>query len=223
MKNFQEWFSIKELLDKELNVLPSSDKGIVKKAVRENWGKRQREGVKGKTFEYYAGDMPTAVQQALGFTPTINTAKTAFPLPIGDDLEQVPFFHTVASAGFGAINQDVYLPDDYIGLSTQWLNSKGLHKTSLTFILAEGDSMYPTIYNGDMLLVDRSRNQLKDGKIYVVRSGDQLWVKRIQGIIGGIRLISDNKDVYAPVDVIFNDGLDFQVIGQVVFVGHDLN
>jgi len=52
MKNLKEWFSIKELMDENLIGLPASDKGIVKKADRENWVKRQREGVKGKTFEY---------------------------------------------------------------------------------------------------------------------------------------------------------------------------
>ncbi|OOF58778.1 DNA-binding protein [Rodentibacter myodis] len=66
MKNFKEWFSVKELIDKNLPNLPSSDKGIVKKADREGWEKRQRAGVKGKTFEYYVGDMPAEVQQALG-------------------------------------------------------------------------------------------------------------------------------------------------------------
>ena len=228
MKNSQEWFSIKELIDENLIGLPASDKGIVKKADRENWEKRQREGVKGKTFEYHYSSLPATVQKQLGFDVAEPVAKnvkntTAYSRVVAEPLEQVPFYHTFASAGFGAVNTDVYKPDDYIGLSTQWLNLKGLRKSSLSFILAEGDSMWPTINNGDMILIDHSRNTPKDGKIYVVRSGDQLWVKRIQGIIGGIRLISDNKDVYDPVDVIFNDALDFEVIGQVVFVGHYLN
>lgn len=228
MKNSQEWFSIKELIDENLIGLPASDKGIVKKAERENWEKRQREGVKGKTFEYHYSSLPATVQEQLGFDVAEPVAKnvkntTAYSRVVAEPLEQVPFYHTFASAGFGAVNTGVYTPDDYIGLSTQWLNLKGLRKSSLSFILAEGDSMWPTINNGDMILIDHSCNTPKDGKIYVVRSGDQLWVKRIQGIIGGIRLISDNKDVYDPVDVIFNDALDFEVIGQVVFVGHYLN
>ncbi len=45
MQNYQEWFSIKELMEKNL-YLPGSDKGIVKKAAREGWQKRQRQGVK---------------------------------------------------------------------------------------------------------------------------------------------------------------------------------
>lgn len=89
MKNSQLWFSIKELMERKLDILPTSDKGIVKKAERENWDKRQREGVKGKTFEYYVGDMPPAVQQALGFKAS--EAKSE-PLPaerVSNRLEEI--------------------------------------------------------------------------------------------------------------------------------------
>lgn len=82
--------------------------------------------------------------------------------------------------------------------------------------------MYPTIDDGDMLLVNLGEKQPKDGRIYVLRQGEQLLVKRVQGIINGIRLISDNKALYAPVDVIFDEALDFEVLGQVVYIGHDL-
>ena len=66
MKNSKEWFSVSELLSENLKDLPSTDKGISKKADREGWDKRQRAGVKGKTFEYNVRSMPENVQQALG-------------------------------------------------------------------------------------------------------------------------------------------------------------
>ncbi|BFU60016.1 MULTISPECIES: DNA-binding protein [Rodentibacter] len=89
MKNFKEWFSIKELVDKNLPNLPSSDKGIVKKANREGWKKRQRVGVKGRTFEYYIGDMPGEVQQALGVNLP-NKPQTGISIlePTGESIEQ---------------------------------------------------------------------------------------------------------------------------------------
>lgn len=67
MKNSKEWISVSELLAENFVDFPKTDKGISKKADREGWSKRQRIGVKGRTFEYYVGDMPKAVQQALGF------------------------------------------------------------------------------------------------------------------------------------------------------------
>jgi len=220
-------------MDENLIGLPASDKGIVKKADRENWVKRQREGVKGKTFEYHYSSFPLEIQKELGFYPTEirmhvpDIAETAGSyikeaLNKATELVSVPFYKTFASAGFGAFNDDVYEPDDFVGLSARWLQQRGLQKNKLAFILTSGDSMTPTIHHGDMLLINRAVTTPRDGQIYVIRSGDQLWVKRVQGIPGGIRLISDNKEIYAPIELMFEDNLNFEVLGQVVFIGHDL-
>ncbi|STO53816.1 transcriptional regulator [Canicola haemoglobinophilus] len=227
MKNSKEWWSVSELLDKELETLPKTDKGISKKADRENWEKRQRSGVKGKTFEYHYSSFPEDVQRALGFSSSPSSKQTTQQKAFSEvrdvaQEEQVPFYSATASAGFGAVNSDIYAPEDYIGLSKRWIDSRGLYRNSLAFIMAEGDSMYPTINDGDMLLINRNATTPRDGKIYVLRSGEQFWVKRVQGIINGIRLISDNKAIYDPIDVAFNEGLDFEVVGQVVFIGRDM-
>ena len=220
-------------MDENLIGLPASDKGIVKKADRENWVKRQREGVKGKTFEYHYSSFPLEIQKELGFYPT--ETRTLVPdiaetvgryvkeaISKSTELVSVPFYKTFASAGFGAFNDDVYEPDDFVGLSARWLQQRSLQKNKLAFILTSGDSMTPTIHHGDMLLINRAVTTPRDGQIYVIRSGDQLWVKRVQGIPGGIRLISDNKEIYAPIELMFEDNLNFEVLGQVVFIGHDL-
>lgn len=59
----ETWFSIQELLG--LQSLPSSDRGIMKKADRENWEKRQRDGIKGRTYEYAFTSLPQETQAEL--------------------------------------------------------------------------------------------------------------------------------------------------------------
>ena len=223
MKNSKEWLSVAEILELEADDLPKSDKGIVKKADREHWEKRQREGVKGKTFEYHVSSFPEAVQKALGFVKTQASAKSSPPtIAEEDELEMIPYYEIYASAGYGSFNLDAYEPDDYIGLSRRWLNQRGFRINHLTFFQAEGDSMYPTISDGDALLIDLSEKMPKDGRIYILRHGDQTLVKRVQGIRNGIRLISDNKAFYDPVDLPFDESLDLEVIGRVVHIGHSL-
>ncbi|MGJ3596809.1 hypothetical protein [Pasteurella multocida] len=39
MKNSKEWFSVSELLSEQIEGLPTTDKGISKKADREKWKK----------------------------------------------------------------------------------------------------------------------------------------------------------------------------------------
>lgn len=222
MKSLKEWYSAKEL--EGLNGLPNRATNITRKAVNEGWEKRDVKGVKGGGFEYHYTSLPEPVQRELGFTvqPPAQNQPALSPAQEADEMELVPFYDIQASAGFGAFNSEVYAPDDYIGLSKRWLEVRGLYINRLVFITASGDSMYPTISDGDMLLINQAAKQPKDGKIYVFRQGDQLWVKRVQGIMGGIRLISDNKTLYSPVDVMFDDALDFEVLGQVVYIGHEI-
>jgi len=229
MRNSKEWFSANEL--KDIAGLPNSPQGVNKRARTQNWKRRERDGVQGGALEYHVSSLPPAVQMELGFNPSeiqvsdiTETAGRYIKEAINKatELVSVPFYNTFASAGFGAFNDDVYEPDDFVGLSSHWLQQRGLQKNKLAFILTSGDSMTPTIHHGDMLLINRAVTTPRDGQIYVIRSGDQLWVKRVQGIPGGIRLISDNKEIYAPIELMFEDNLNFEVLGQVVFIGHDL-
>lgn len=230
MGNSKEWFSANEL--KDLEGLPNSPQGINKRARTQNWKKREKDGVQGGALEYHVSSLPPEVQKALGFYPEYVPQEhyiAESSAPYGgntpkqtNELVNVPFYNTFASAGFGAFNDDVYEPDDFVGLSARWLQQRGLQKNKLAFILTSGDSMTPTIHHGDMLLINRAVTTPRDGQIYVIRSGDQLWVKRVQGIPGGIRLISDNKEIYAPIELMFEDNANFEVMGQVVFIGHDL-
>ena len=225
MKSSQEWFSAKEL--EGINGLPSLATNITRKALKEGWIKREKKGTQGGGFEFHYSSLPEKVQKSLNIETKPDNKTNVNLLPDAKKEEQhtntlvsIPFFHAFASAGFGSVNTSVALPDDYIGLSSQWLWQRGLHRNNLVFLLTSGDSMEPTIHNRDMLLIDRSSIQPRDGEIYVIRVGDQLWVKRIQGLINGIRLISDNRDLYEPIDVIFDESTNVEILGRVVFVGH---
>ncbi|OBX07821.1 transposase, partial [Gallibacterium salpingitidis] len=56
----ETWVTTQDLCG--LASLPQTLRGINKKAQRENWVKRQRAGVKGKTFEYEITSLPQEVQ-----------------------------------------------------------------------------------------------------------------------------------------------------------------
>ncbi|EPZ00543.1 transposase domain-containing protein [Mannheimia haemolytica] len=69
----KEWFSIQEIIG--FKGLPSSDRGIMKKAEREQWQKRQKDGVKGKAYEYHLHSLPPETQQQL----RLNAALAVIP------------------------------------------------------------------------------------------------------------------------------------------------
>lgn len=98
----------------------------------------------------------------------------------------------------------------------------GISANSTEMIIAKGDSMAPTIEDGDSLLIDLSKREIYDGKIYCVRIDGQLYAKRLQKIPPcKIKVISDNKEKYDPFYIDFSKNLDFDfaVIGEIRWWG----
>lgn len=72
----------------------------------------------------------------------------------------------------------------------------------------DGDSMMPTITNGDLLICERMQRgePLRDNQVYVIVT-DVVVTKRIQQVKNqnALRLISDNDAVYKPYMVPLNE------------------
>lgn len=223
MKNLNEWFSVTELLEKNLEDLPKTDKGISKKADRESWTKRQREGVKGKTFEYHYSSFPENIQQQLGFEPPEQKATFSFEKAFNKLMERLAqkvgyiagFRSLSVSAGYGDYNDGVSDPDTYVPYSMDTLNRLGVDEHNGIVFWASGDSMTPTIDDGDQLLVDRDKQEIKDGKIYIIQHRGTMWVKRIRWGFNEVFLVSDNED-YEPISIGYEEAEDLLVVGQVV-------
>jgi phage repressor protein C with HTH and peptisase S24 domain len=99
--------------------------------------------------------------------------------------------------------------------------SLGLSKNLSEYVPAEGDSMLPTIEGGSMLIVDHTRKDVIDGKIYCVRLNNKLMAKRLQFLPPNrINVISDNPK-YKPFEVDLSKELDydFAIIGEVRWWG----
>lgn len=139
------------------------------------------------------------------------------------DYAYIPMYDVSVSAGNGAVAYGEAEPTTHLAFRKDWLKARGLFAKDLNCVTARGDSMEPTISSGDTLLVDTAKTNPSDGGIYVIRSSDVLWVKRIQRQIdGSLLLISDNQ-TYPPMPLTLSDHPDIQVIGQVVQVSKDLN
>ena len=90
---------------------------------------------------------------------------------------------------------------------------------SLSIIHVLGDSMEPTLSDGDEVLVDASDqgSRLRDG-IYVLRADDALVVKRVTLKPGGRKItISSDNSAYPSWDDV--DRSEIQVVGRVIWFG----
>ena len=124
----------------------------------------------------------------------------------------VPRLALGASAGPGALAGE----EAAIGafrFAARWMREQGLDPTMLSAIIVAGDSMEPTLRDGDEILVDRTPRPRRDG-IHVVRVGDALLVKRLDtGRPGVIALVSDNP-AYRTLELAPEE---VDVIGRVVW------
>lgn len=82
-------------------------------------------------------------------------------------------------------------------------------------ITAKGDSMMPTLNNGDAVIVDVSQRDVTQDGLYAVELGGSTLIKRIQITHKGLLLLSDNTK-YKPFTI--DDGDTLNVIGRV-YVG----
>lgn len=142
----------------------------------------------------------------------------------GDDgLVSVPRLDVGASAGPGALDADDRRLGR-IGFDSAWLRRLGLaggRPGRLSVIRVEGDSMNPTLADGDEILVDRddAAGRLRDG-IYVLRVEGTLVVKRLGVGPGGRLSVRSDNDAYPGWPDVEPGAVD--VVGRVVWVGRRL-
>jgi hypothetical protein len=135
-------------------------------------------------------------------------------------LRLIPKLAVGASAGPGAMNDGEALAGK-IGFDEKWLRKLGVEPAQLSLIRVSGDSMAPTLNDGDDIMVDRAaaNTALRDG-IHVIRMDDVLMVKRlVPGPAGRLSVLSDNSTYPGWPDV---DGEGVTVIGRVIWAGRRL-
>ena len=139
------------------------------------------------------------------------------------DIVSIPYFQdTYASAGHGAINYDeaphpMSFDKNFLQRQFGIVAVRNLH-----IINAIGNSMEPTIKEGELLMINPFENEsmhIKDGGIYVMSCNNSILVKRIKHnpISGNLTLISDNKE-YDDIPVSKEEFESCHIIGRVV--GH---
>lgn len=85
-------------------------------------------------------------------------------------------------------------------------------------INAVGDSMSPTIYDKDKLIVEHwDGEQIKDNQVYVFAYNNEIFVKRLVKNVDEIVITSDNPNpIYRPRFIEKDDMNNVLIIGQII-------
>jgi len=107
--------------------------------------------------------------------------------------------------------------EQYYAFRTDWLKSKG-QPAHMKLMQVKGDSMYPTLQNGDYVLVDESQTTPLDGRIMALNLSGEAVVKRIRiELDGRISVLSDSGEVRGPCKPD-----EITILGKVVWLGREL-
>jgi phage repressor protein C with HTH and peptisase S24 domain len=136
--------------------------------------------------------------------------------PAAAAIVAIPRLDVSASAGPGSlVEEEITAP---LRLDAEFVRGLGVRPEALSMITVRGDSMVPTLADGDAILVDTRARDGGDG-IQVVRHDGVLLVKRLRRAGTALELVSDNP-AYPPIVVAPGDSLE--VIGRVVWLARRL-
>lgn len=124
------------------------------------------------------------------------------------------------SAGNGHEHIDVEIDEAQQpqAFRADWIRKMGLKPNKLACMVASGPSMETRIQDGDALVVDTSRTDVVDGKVFALWYDGGERVKRLYRLPGGgLRIKSDNAE-FAPIDLTQEHIGHVHIIGQVVHV-----
>ncbi len=134
---------------------------------------------------------------------------------------RVNVYDIEAAAGAGSVveNNDIA---NKLAFKKSWIrSSSNATADDLAVITVSGDSMNPTLYDGDHILVDMTLTSLKNDGIYVLRNDDMILVKRISlnPVTKLCTIKSDNK-FYESWDGCQPSDLD--ILGRVIWMGRNI-
>lgn len=137
-----------------------------------------------------------------------------------EDTVSISSVRVEVSAGGGSIIAEEADDKPYF-FRASWVRDRlGVKDSDLRIITVRGDSMQPTLFDGDTVLVNVMQKQPTPPGIFVLFDGVGLVVKRLEFVpdIGVVRIISDNPQ-YSQYKRSLNE---INIIGRVVWFAREL-
>ena len=131
-------------------------------------------------------------------------------------LTQILKVRIKVQAGITGFRVEPELHDgETMGVPTAWVLGQRFVMSDLYAIVVKGESMEPSLYDGDVIVVNTADKQLVDGAVYAVNYEGEVVVKRLVRDAGMWWLTSDNSDQRKYHRKLCN-GAECIVIGKVV-------
>lgn len=142
--------------------------------------------------------------------------------PSESDYALIPQYTAKGDCGNGYLNDHVEV-NGGLAFKREWLRRIGAKPENCYVIYADGDSMEPYIFEGDVVLFDTSCVEPIDQKVYAIRRSDGgISIKRlVRQISGGWLIRSDSTDKARYPDEPVSDAIlhEVPIVGRVIWRG----
>lgn len=143
-------------------------------------------------------------------------------LAIDDDVIKVKRYSLKLSAGFGC---DIFCeePEGSEYLNRAYVESCGWKIDSLCVFAVDGDSMLVTLLNGEKVVIDTSRTEPLDNRVFAVAKNGVAWIKRLIFNPNTMNyLVTSDNDSYRRFDFPLDNeckiiGLAVHTLGRKLF------
>lgn len=147
----------------------------------------------------------------------------------GQEFAQVPLHKASLAAGHGADNGTETIVD-HLAFRRDWLKRIGVAASKAVLARAQGDSMQPSIHDGDLVLIDTSRREIsirsrtpsdqRPAPIYALLDGGGARVKRLEQPEPGIIMLLSDNPAFPPEILTGPKAAALNIIGKVMWWGH---
>lgn len=102
-----------------------------------------------------------------------------------------------------------------IFMGKRWFDKNHYSPDKLIAVRISGRSMEPSLYDGDLVVINMDDVRLQDGEVFAANYDGELVIKRLKRDAGNWYLASDNQDKIRFGDKICSDGCG--LIGRIVY------
>lgn len=172
--------------------------------------------VRVEWLEYGLGEMRESDQAKPEPEPSADSSD--------DEYVHVPLKSAKGAMGRGYENPYVEVKGR-LAFKRSWIRTRGLNEKYLEAFYADGDSMYPTINSGDVVLLNKAQKEPIHNNIFALNGAEGVIIKRLSyaSAVNQWGLISDNLDKREfPDQWLDEDDEPMALMGQIVWRGGDL-
>ena len=179
-----------------------------------NW---KRRGLPADRYEAVASAFGKTVDALLsGDTQHVTAWDNKEDLPSDADRVWVDRWDFAFSAGNGGIQWEVR-QKDALPFRSALFDAIGCSPKHCKLLMVKGDSMEPFLFDRDMIMIDTSKTEVRDGRIYAIHFEGEALVKQLFKQAGGSLTLHSYNNKYPDRLVNHSDMSTLAIAGEVVY------